>query len=69
MINPNCCFIHAGRCAVLTRTRCTGCKFYKTDLEYIADRERAARILERKGLESYLDGGIITTREREEDKL
>ncbi len=66
MINPNCCFIHAGHCSILTRTRCIGCKFRKSGLEYMIDREHAARILERKGLESYRSGDIITTREREE---
>lgn len=66
MINPKCCFLHNGHCAILIHTRCTGCKFCKTDLEYISDREHAMRILERKGLESFRDGEIVTTREREE---
>lgn len=67
MIDPNCCFLYAGRCTILTRTRCMGCKFRKSSLEYMIDREHATRILERKGLESYRSGDIITTRERDED--
>lgn len=67
MINPNCCFLHAGRCTVLTQTGCPGCKFCKTDLEYIADRERAQRILYDKGLEAYRDGDVITTKKRRQD--
>ena len=64
MINQNCYFLRAGHCTILTHTRCPGCKFYKTGLEYITDQEHAQRILERKGLESYRDGGVITTRKR-----
>ncbi len=64
MINPDCCFLHAGRCTVLTHTRCLGCKFFKTELEYIANREHAQRILYGKGLEAYRDGDAITTRKR-----
>lgn len=29
MINHKCCFLHNGHCAILIRTRCTGCKFCK----------------------------------------
>lgn len=68
MINTKCCFMHSGQCCILIRTACTGCKFRKSGMEYIADREHAAHILERKGLEAYRDGDVITTRDREESE-
>lgn len=67
MINQNCYFLRAQHCAILTHTRCPGCKFYKTGLEYMADREHAQRILDAKGLEAFREGNVITTRKRKED--
>ena len=59
-----CCFdISFRSCACLTHKSCSGCKFKKTRAEFEEDRRKAAELLQSKGLEPYLFGKIMTTRQ------
>ena len=61
-----CCFDRGEACGILSGEKhCASCKFFKTASQFQNDYDRAARILETKGLESYkTPDNIITTRKR-----
>ena len=62
-----CYFDRGSICGILSGVKkCKGCKFFKTDAEFQDDYDRAAKLLEKKGLESYQTAdNIITTRRKE----
>jgi len=61
-----CCFDRSSACGILSGEKhCESCHFFKTASQFQEDYDRAARILEAKGLESYrTSDNIITTRKR-----
>ena len=65
-MNDICCFDRGTACGALQGEKnCNGCHFFKTAEQYLEDYEKAKRILDAKGLESYrTEDNIITVRKK-----
>lgn len=62
------CYFDRGKnaCAILSgKKKCNGCKFFKTDVQFEVDRNKARKILSDRGLESYESEGHVRTRKHE----
>lgn len=54
MMSRACCFDRGSTCGVLAGAKkCTGCKFFKTDVQFCFEAEQAEKRLKQKGLEKY----------------
>lgn len=64
-----CIFVFNDICTALTVRKCEGCKFAKSEMEWLTGQNEAARRLEEKGLEAIIVGkgrdAIVTTRKVE----
>lgn len=62
------CYFDRGKnaCAILAgEKRCNGCKFFKTDVQFEVERNKARKTLSDRGLESYESEGHVRTRKHE----
>lgn len=62
------CYFDRGKnaCAILSgKKKCSGCKFFKTDVQFEVERNKARKTLSDRGLESYESDGHIKIREKD----
>lgn len=64
-----CIFIFDDICTALTVKKCEGCKFRKSETDWLAGQDRAKQRLEKMGLEAVIIGkghdAIVTTQKVE----
>lgn len=64
MNDEKCYFKHGRKCEALIVKKCAGCKFRKTEREFMSGIEHAIWILDMKNLERHDRADMVTTRKK-----